>query len=57
MTYGKGAASGVTGVALLPFTGSNSALIYVAAGFIALGVATLLVSVVLARKNSASDVN
>lgn len=51
MTYGKGAVPGITGVALLPFTGNNDILLIIAGSLIALGIAVFAVSVVIARKS------
>ncbi len=50
MNYGKGAAPTVAGVAILPATGNNSVLFFVAAGCIAVGVVVFAISVVLSRK-------
>lgn len=57
MTYGKGAAPSVAGVALLPATGDNTALFVVAAALIAVGVAVFVVSLVLARKQRQTSAN
>lgn len=54
MNYGKGAVPTVAGIAVLPATGNNSTLLYVAAGFIAVGVVVFAISVVLSRKAQAS---
>lgn len=57
MEYGKGAVPSVTGIAMLPFTGDNSALFMIAATLITLGVAVLIVSLVLARKSRQTSSN
>ena len=57
MEYGKGAVPSVTGIAMLPFTGDNSALFIIAATLITLGVAVLAVSFVLARKSRQASSN
>jgi uncharacterized membrane protein YtjA (UPF0391 family) len=57
MEYGKGAVPSVTGIAMLPFTGNNGALITIAAILIALGVSVFLVSFVLARKSRQANSN
>lgn len=50
MNYGRGGVPTVAGVAMLPATGNNSTLFYVAAGFIAVGIVVLAISLVLSRK-------
>jgi hypothetical protein len=57
MNYGKGAASIVPGVAILPLTGNNDMLFIVAASLITLGVVVFAVSLVLARKNRQVSAN
>ena len=52
-----GVANTAAGISLLPATGDSSVLFTVAASMIALGVAVLIASTVLARKSSVSEAN
>lgn len=51
MDYGKGAGATVSGVAVLPFTGNNTALLVAAAGMVAAGLVVLIASAVVARRS------
>ena len=51
MEYGKGPVAGGSGVALLPATGDNALLFTLAIGLIALGVAVMIASMLVARKS------
>lgn len=54
--YGKGAGiTSVAGVAVLPFTGSNTVLLYAAAGLVAAGLVVLIASAIVARRNRAIE--
>jgi hypothetical protein len=58
--YGKpglGAGNTVAGISLLPATGNSTPLFIVAASLIATGVAILVASIVVARKNRTSEAN
>lgn len=50
MQYGKGAASVIPGLALLPNTGSNRVLFIVALSLLACGTAILVASAIASRK-------
>ena len=54
MTYGKGATAGISGVAVLPNTGDNTVLFILAASLIAVGVAVMTASILVARKSQNS---
>jgi predicted phage tail protein len=54
---GLGAGPAVAGVSLLPATGDSTLLFTVAASLIATGVAIMIASIVVARKNRTSEAN
>jgi len=55
MQYGK--VVGVGGAVALPLTGSNTTLLVIASSMIALGVAVLVISVLIARKKNLTEVD
>lgn len=51
MDYGRGAGvTTVSGVAVLPFTGSNTVLLVAAASMVAAGLVVLIASAIVARR-------
>jgi len=55
MQYGK--VVGVGGAVALPLTGNNSTLLIIASSMIALGLAVLVASVLIARKKNLTEVD
>lgn len=58
MDYGKGAGvTTVSGVAVLPFTGSNEVLLVAAAGMVSAGLVVLIVSAIISRRSRTFEAN
>lgn len=53
MDYSLGGKTSVAGVAVLPFTGGNTVLLFAAAGMVAAGLVVLIASAIVSRRNRA----